>query len=74
MVIIKCGEIYRVEVESGNVENVGSIEGGIMNGKWSKNEEMLVIGTKNRTLVMLDSNIDLKGEVNIDDNDMSSND
>jgi hypothetical protein len=35
---------------------------------------MVVIGTKNRTLVMLDSNIDLKGEVKIDDEDMSTND
>ncbi len=71
---MKSGEIYKVEVESGSVENVGSIEGGIMNGKWSNNQEMVVIGTKNRTLVMLDSNIDLKGEVKIDDEDMSTND
>lgn len=35
--IMKSGEIYKVEVESGSVENVGSIEGGIMNGKWSNN-------------------------------------
>jgi len=69
VVVCESGEIFKVSPGSEQVDNVGSIEGGLHSAKWSPNEEKLALATKEGRLLILDAEFEPKCETTIDDGD-----
>ena len=55
---LKNGEIYKFSVESGELDNVGSVACGLECAVWSPDQEILVLVSKEGKVIMLSKNCD----------------